>query len=142
MLTVSVQPVSVDSTERIIVSCGKKDGSADAGPGADADISLDTCGDSFRTLNHLVQEMIEARTSELDIRKIPSSSGHCVSHAVFADGQTALIGEAKETSAFEESSEAVQMDAVQWSSTPVIHESYIDDRAGAIQRKSPLPVHA
>jgi hypothetical protein len=143
---VSVQPGSAEGAERIVCRFGQQDSgagvrssintgeSATAPEAAEAPpaISLRTCGDSFRTLNHLVQEMLEARTTELNIRKTRSASGHSVKRAVFADGQTALIGQAEETSAFEESSEAVQMDTVQWSVAPVIDDAYME-RAGAFQ---------
>jgi hypothetical protein len=45
---------------------------APVGSGTSADqasISVNTCGDSFHTLNHFIQEVIEARTTELDTRK-------------------------------------------------------------------------
>lgn len=150
VVAVSVQPGSADNVRTLDIKCGQGHdcagsstnvgtGGAAGGAGAgEPSISLHTCGDSFHTLNHLIQELVEARTTELDIRKTPSSSGHSVSRAVFADGQTALIREAEETSAFEESSEAVQMDAVQWSSTPVIRDAYIDEQAGVYQLKLPL----
>ena len=145
-VAVSVQPGSRERVERIDFRFGHRDDCAGGLSGTNTDespaapeatatppaISLHTCGDSFRTLNHLVQEILEARTTELDIRKTPSGSGHSVSRAVFADGQTALIAPAEETSAFEESSEAVQMDTVQWSSAPVIDDGYME-RAGAFQ---------
>lgn len=137
VVNVSVQPGAQRIEKMIDVSCSRGDvptSGAAAVAAAEAEvspcISLRTCGDSFRTLNHLIQEILEARTTVLDIRKTPSGSGHSVSRAVFADGQTALIRQADETSAFEESSEAVQMETVQWASTPVIHDSYIDERGG------------
>eukprot|EP01043_Picozoa_sp_COSAG02_P032424 COSAG02_NODE_2166_length_9611_cov_5.049201_6_plen_381_part_00 len=148
-VAVSARPGSADRVERIDFRFGHRDdcaggrasintGESPAAPEGTATppaISLHTCGDSFRTLSHLVQEVLEARTTEIDIRKTPSGSGHSVSRAVFADGQTALIAPAEETSAFEESSDAVHMDAVRWSSAPVIDDAYME-RAGTFQYKN------
>eukprot|EP01046_Picozoa_sp_COSAG06_P035713 COSAG06_NODE_3865_length_4800_cov_4.083280_3_plen_1350_part_00 len=121
VLKVPVLSVAIQNDLGLVdVDCGDASGAAPS-------VSLHTCGDSFRTLSNLVQEIVEARTTELDSRKTPSGKPHAVSHAVFADSQSALIGRAEETTAYEESTEVVQMEAVTWGSMPVIHDSYIDE---------------
>ena len=90
-------------------------------------VLVSTCGDSFHTLKHLFQEVLEARTTVLDSRKTPSDKPGAVSHAVFADSQAAMVGLAEEPTAYEESTEVVQMEAVTWGSAPVIREEYIGE---------------